>query len=266
MLKPLLKMTTIISIIKLASYKTKIMKKISIVAVILFFTITSIQAQKTITYASKDGVTITADLYEKKGTTNFILLFHQAGWSRGEYLEIAPKLNAMGYSCLAVDLRSGKGVNNITNQTNKAAKSKGKATEFTDAFQDIEASVAYVKKSFNPNKLIVWGSSYSSALALKFAGDHPNKADAVLSFAPGEYFGSDNFIKKSAKNIKIPVFITSSKNEYSNWKSIFETIPTKSKQYYLPKTTGSHGSRALWEKFADNNGYWDAVKGFLKTI
>ena len=259
-------MSPIISIIKLALYKIKIMKKLHIIALVLFLGITVAQAQKTITYESKDGISITGDLYEKEGATKFILLFHQARWSRGEYLEIAPKLNAMGYSCLAVDLRSGKKVNGIINQTNKAAKNKGKDTGFTDAFQDIEASVAYVKKSFNPEKLIVWGSSYSSALVLKYGGDYPDSADAILSFAPGEYFGSDNFIKKSAKNIEIPVFITSAKNEYKNWKGIYEAIPTNSKQYYLPKTRGNHGSRALWEKFSDNSGYWDAVKGFLKTI
>ena len=35
-------------------------------------------------------------------------------------------------------------------------------------------------------KVIIWGSSYSSALALKIAGDGRVKVDAVLSFAPGE--------------------------------------------------------------------------------
>ena len=34
-----------------------------------------------------------ADLYiAHDASAPFILLFHQAGWSRGEYLEIAPKL------------------------------------------------------------------------------------------------------------------------------------------------------------------------------
>ena len=44
-----------------------------------------------------------------------LVLFHQAGWSRGEYREIAPKLNELGYICLAIDQRSGKGVNGVAN-------------------------------------------------------------------------------------------------------------------------------------------------------
>ena len=40
---------------------------------------------------------------------SFIVMFHQAGWSRGEYREIAPKLVAKGYRVLAVDQRAGRG-------------------------------------------------------------------------------------------------------------------------------------------------------------
>jgi len=228
--------------------------------------LTSITSQTTITYPSKDGIRITADYYEKTNAKTLVLLFHQAGWSRGEYKEIAPKLNAMGYSCLAVDLRSGGSVNTITNATNKEAKAKGKKTAYTDAFQDIEASVAYAKKTYKPEKIILWGSSYSSALVLKYGGDYPNNADALLSFAPGEYFNPKDFIAKSAKHIKAPVFITSAKNEYNNWKDIYKVIPSDKKVQYRPKTNGNHGSRALWEKFSDSDGYWEAVNNFLETI
>ncbi|WP_299769780.1 alpha/beta fold hydrolase [uncultured Dokdonia sp.] len=223
-------------------------------------------AQETIEYPSKDGLQITADLYEAENSDTFILLFHQAGWSRGEYKETAPKLNALGYTCLAVDQRSGGEVNNITNQTNKRAKKAGKKTEFIDAFQDIEATVAYVKKTYNPKKIIIWGSSYSSSLVLKYAGDNPNTIDAVLSFSPGEYFGDKNFITSSTKTIQDPVFITSSKGEVKSWSHMYNVIPSKTKKLYIPRTAGNHGSRALWSTFDDNDGYWVAVKKFLKTI
>lgn len=223
-------------------------------------------AQNTIEYPSKDGLQITADLYEASGSDTFILLFHQAGWSRGEYKETAPKLNALGYSCIAVDQRSGGGVNDITNQTNKRAKNAGKNTAFIDAFQDIEATVAYVKKTYKPKKIIIWGSSYSSSLVLKYAGDYPDSIDAVLSFSPGEYFGKDNFIKNSASKIKVPTFITSAKNEKKSWSAIHDAITTTTKVSYLPTTKGNHGSRALWNKFNDNEGYWVAVKEFLHSL
>jgi len=241
------------------------MKKLVLILVLIGF-VNTIKSQEKITYNSKDGLQITADLYEKKGATKFIVLFHQAGWSRGEYKEIAPKLNKMGYSCLAVDLRSGGKVNGVTNETNKLASSKGKPTSFTDALQDIEASVNYVKNNHTTDQLIIWGSSYSSALVLKYAGDNPQSIDGILSFSPGEYFNSKNYITSSAKGIKKPVFITSAANEYNSWKNIYKAIPENVKTSYLPKTKGNHGARALWGKFSDNEGYWKAVTDFLNTI
>lgn len=224
-------------------------------------------AQKTITYPSQDGIPITADFYESSSNDTFIILFHQAGWSRGEYIEIAPKLNTLGYSCLAVDQRSGGAVNNVKNNTSAAAKEKGKKTKYIDAFPDIESSIAYVKKAYNPKKIIIWGSSYSSSLVLKYAGDNPDSIQGVLSFSPGEYFGSKDFIAQSAKNIQVPVFITSAKNEKKNWNSIYEVINTNTKQSFLPEGgSGNHGSRALWSKHAEHKEYWTALESFLKTI
>ncbi|MEO0526502.1 MAG: alpha/beta fold hydrolase [Bacteroidota bacterium] len=223
-------------------------------------------SQETISFPSDDGLGITADFYNSENSDTVILLFHQAGWSRGEYKEIAPKLTKMGYSCLAVDLRSGGKVNGLVNQTHQKAKSQGKSTRYVDALQDIEASIAYVKLTYAPKKTILWGSSYSSALVLKYGGDHPTAVDGILSFAPGEYFGTKKYITESAKNIEVPVFITSAKNEYKNWKGIYESISTTSKKSYLPETPGNHGSRALWEKFGDHKGYWTAVIDFLGAI
>lgn len=232
---------------------------------LMFFTCYT-YCQQTIAYNAKDGITITADFYEIKGSDQFIILFHQAGWSRGEYKKIAPKLNTLGYTCLAVDQRSGGAVNGVQNKTNALAKKKGKKTEFVDAFQDLEASINYVKETYNPKKLIIWGSSYSSSLVLKYAGEYPDDINGVLSFSPGEYFKDKNFVTKSASHIKIPAFITSAQNEKKNWAGIYDAIPSDKKQFFLPKTKGNHGSRALWAKFTDHEEYWKAVKAFLKTI
>ncbi|KAA1245582.1 alpha/beta hydrolase [Aquimarina sp. RZ0] len=223
-------------------------------------------SQETIDFPSKDELLVTADVYEAKDSNQFIILFHQAGWSRGEYKEIAPKLTELGYNCIAIDQRSGGEVNGVKNKTNALATKKGKSTEFVDAFQDIQAAVTYVKTIYKPEKVIIWGSSYSSSLVLKYAGDHPDEVQAVLSFSPGEYFKQKGFIAKSAATIKIPVFITSAQNEKKNWLGIYDAIPTSTKKSFLPATKGNHGSRALWAKFSDNGAYWDEVQKFLKTI
>ncbi|WP_340198645.1 alpha/beta hydrolase [Ascidiimonas sp. W6] len=233
---------------------------------ILIFGASMVKAQETIEFPSKDGLLISADLYRAKESDKFIILYHQAGWSRGEYQEIAPWLVKIGYNCLAVDLRSGKEVNGIANHTNLRAVQRKLPTKYIHSFPDIEASVVYLRSNYNPLKIIIWGSSYSSSLVLKYAGDYPDKIDGVLSFSSGEYFGTDNFISKSAAKIVIPVFITSAKNEEKSWRKIFEAIKSNKKEYFLPKTLGNHGSRALWAQFEDHEFYRKKVSQFLKQF
>lgn len=236
---------------------------------ILFSSFT--QEKKLITFQANDGITLTADLYMTHDkSAPFIVLFHQARWSRGEYLEIAPRLNQLGYNCMAVDLRSGGEVNNVKNLSVIEAEKAMKPTQYVDAYQDIDAAMNYAKKYFVEGKLIIWGSSYSSALSLRFAGDNPDLIDGVLSFSPGEYFKSQGktgtYITEGAAKITKPVFITSGKGEKNSWWNIYQAIPGDQKTYFLPESAGNHGSRALWAKFGDSMKYWDAVEEFLGTI
>ena len=82
-------------------------------------------AQEKVSFVAEDGLEITADLYEINPSKPYILLFHQAGSSRGEYLQIANKILKFGYNCLAVDLRSGGEVNFIQNHTALLAIQQG---------------------------------------------------------------------------------------------------------------------------------------------
>ena len=244
---------------------------ITILFSLLLWISTTAQSVETITFPSQDGVMITADVYAPHDkTAPFILLFHQANWSRGEYLEIAPKLNALGYNCMAVDLRSGGKVNNTQNMTALSAAEVMKETKYIDAYPDIQAAVKYAGDYLAEGKLVIWGSSYSSALVLRYAGDYAGSVDAVLSFSPGEYFRSQgkpaDYITQGAANIEIPVFVTSAKGEKNSWWAIYEAIPSAEKHYFLPQTPGNHGSRALWSKFGDSLTYWDAVSAFLANI
>jgi alpha-beta hydrolase superfamily lysophospholipase len=227
--------------------------------------------ERLIKFQSEDGVLVTADLYlTHPKTAPFIVLFHQANWSRGEYNEIAPELNTLGYNCLAVDLRSGGAVNNVTNQTKLNATKAMKSTQYVDALADMRAAINYVRKNFASGKLIIWGSSYSSALSLKLAADMDETVDAVIAFSPGEYFVSQgkprDYITSEAVNIKQHTFITSAKSEKGNWWGIYVSIASDNKSYYLPETVGNHGSKALWSQYSDSGDYWKALKSFLASI
>ena len=128
---------------------------------IIFTVVLNAQNPETIEFQSSDELIITADLYKTNADeAPFIIFFHRARWSRGEYLEIAPKYNEKGFNCLAVDQRSGDKVNDIINQTSLNAQKTGLKTDYLSAFKDMQAALDYVKANFNPSQMIIWGSSY----------------------------------------------------------------------------------------------------------
>lgn len=221
---------------------------------------------KTVTFKSKDEVIITADLYLLEDASKpFILLMHQARYSRGEYREIAPKLNKLGFNCVAIDQRSGKEVNGVVNETAKLARSLGKPTDYIDAFQDLEAALGYVKTTYKPNKLFTWGSSYSAALSYILATKHDDKIDGIITFSPGEYFKYENkMIQDFATNITKPVFITAAKDEMKYVQGIFDNVRSDKKMLFTPQEQGRHGSGTLWESIPNHQEYWKAITNFLK--
>lgn len=202
---------------------------------------------KTVNFLTSDGLKVYADYYSSNGKRSpLIILYHQAGYSRGEFRNIAPRLVDLGFNVLAVDLRSGDMLNQVTNLTQKEALKQGKSTSFVDVIPDLEATYDYTKNKLKSKKIIYWGSSYSASLGFYMVSKYPQDYEALIAFSPGEYFQIENKnISDYAKDIKIPVYTSSARNEESTWKPIFNSIKSK-KQFYLPsKTPGHHGTIAL---------------------
>jgi len=226
---------------------------------------------QTITFESKDGVEVTGDLYmtENKAAP-FILLFHQADSSRGEYLTIAPKLNELGFNCMAIDQRSGSSSRSVANKTFASALALDKPMDYADAYIDLEAALNFVKKKVKPNKIIVWGSSYSALLVFPLADKNAKDIDGILAFSPGDYFYIDNkSVLDYSKNLTCPIFITSGQHETASWQSIFDNLTTEKKVGFIPKlesSDGSHGSSTLWDSTPGKEEYWEGVQKFLSNF
>ncbi|PHR70858.1 MAG: hypothetical protein COA67_07635 [Lutibacter sp.] len=212
-------------------------------------------------FPSADGLLISADLYEVNGKKPIVLLCHQAGFSRGEYKDTAIKLNYLGYSCLAIDQRSGEIANEISNETAQRAKEKGLPTSYLDARQDIESAIDYLYDMNGNQPILLVGSSYSASLVL-LIGKENEKVKAVAAFSPGEYLKG---IKMSDKlqDYKKSVFVTSSKNEIQQIKGLKIGVTKGKLVHFEPLTDGIHGSRALWKSTKGNDKYWEAFEGFL---
>lgn len=221
---------------------------------------------------AEDGLKVTAIVKRRHRQPGapMIVLFHQAGWSHGEYNEIALRLSLSGYNYMVVDQRSGGTVNGVENPTAKRAEAEGRSTTYVDALPDMRAALRYARTKYRPGTLIAWGSSYSASLVLKLAGDEPELLDAAMAFSPGEYFTRmgkpADWIRTSAAAIEQPVFITSARKEHGAWAAIAEAIPSATKTTFVPDTEGNHGSRALWARFPDSKAYWSAVESFLQQF
>jgi dienelactone hydrolase len=225
------------------------------------------QAPRTIVFPAADSLPITADLYAPlPPTAPFIVLFHQAEASRGEYREIAPRLVAMGFNCMAVDQRAGDATNGVPNETAKRAQAEGRPASMLDARQDIEAALRYAREHYAKGPLIAWGSSYSASLVLVVAGQRKGLADGVVAFSPGEYFpvspGGPRLVRAAARAVTVPVFITAARSE-DDWRPIFAALPHGLRRSYVPESEGRHGSKALWKDAPGQEGYWQALRGFL---
>lgn len=221
---------------------------------------------KEVEFKSKDRHPISGNLYELESDRPVILLCHQAGYNKHEYADIAPRLNAMGYNVMAIDQRSGGDFAGKSNKTYHSAKAKGLTTEFLDAEQDIEAAVDYLFGMYG-QKVIVWGSSYSSSLVL-FVASSNDHVRASISFSPGDYFGEAKpSLAHVLKDLDKPFFITSSKEESEQVSKLLKDIELKPNQlHFIPEHKGYHGSRALWQGQENADEYWNAVVSFLKKI
>lgn len=238
----------------------------------LFAVLPALAERQTVTFPSGDGLTITADVYapHKSPETPFLVLSHQARWSRGEFLRIAPWLNELGYNCMAIDLRAGKTILGITNETAHRAKQKDKDTYCCASQPDIVAAINYAREHHADGKLILLGSSFSASLALRIAGENPELVDGVAAFSPGEFFTSEDkrsdWTEQAAAKIKtIPTFIAWAANESDKWRDIAEAIKCKDLVVFVPESGGCHGARALWEESERSDEYRQALRAFLAT-
>ena len=217
-----------------------------------------------ISFPASDGLIVTADLYFVSDSLPYMVLCHQAGYSRAEYAETAGKFCHLGYNCLAIDQRSGNEVNGVKNETAALAASKKMPNTYLDAEKDILAAIDYVY-SKSGKKVFLVGSSYSASLALKIAASN-KKISAVMAFSPGEYFGTKLKLKDAIASLSVPVFVTSSKEESADVAALMSDVKSKLKNQFVPSSAGKHGSSCLWKDNPNYHEYWLAIMLFAKQL
>ena len=209
-----------------------------------------------------DSLMITADVYTTERDNPFILLCHQAGYSRGEYVNTVKELMLMGYNCVAIDQRSGDKVNGVINETAKRAIEKGLPHEYLDAKKDILTAIEFTYLLNKKQPITIVGSSYSASLVMMLSVRNP-KIAKVVAFSPGEYFKGVSIMENLAGFDK-PIFVTGAKKEIPAIKKLTTLIVPDYLNLYEPSKESVHGSRALWFATPGYVATWKAFKAFLK--
>lgn len=210
-----------------------------------------------------DGLKMRVISYSIDSTSPSIVLCHQARMNNYEYAEIAPKLCALGFNCLALDQRAGGAIETHENETNKNAVAANLPVEFINAEPDIIAGIQYAYEIWG-QPVILWGSSYSAALTLKIANGN-DKVRAIVVFSPGEYLGEVS-VKESAKGLNKPVFLTATEKEMEVATNILADLDKNQLTIFQPDAKGTHGSKALWSSDPLSKSYWEAIEEWLKKI
>lgn len=228
---------------------------------------TSSFSQKKVEFYSADSILITADLYETEETSyNYLILLHQADYSRGEYKEIAARLIKLGYNCLAVDLRLGNEVNYVQNETSARLKEKNQTFTQLDVKKDINASIEYVKSLGDSTRISLFGSSFTASLALIVANENSSIVSAI-AFSPGEFFEPTLSVRNSISSISKPCYIASPKSEYPYIETLIEDINKKHLTVFIPERgDGLHGAKTLWWESSTRNEYWLSLLFFLNDL
>lgn len=228
----------------MASNLRSLLCQLAVLIATIGMTASPSRAQENLLLEASDGLQITADFYPAPlKTAPWIVAAHQAGSSRGEYREIAPHPQKLGYHVLSLDQRAGRQFGDVPNETAKRAVDAGLATSYMDALPDIVAGLTYAR-SRTESPVLIWGSSYSAALALVLAGQTPDLVDGALAFSPGEYLSGQS-VAKAASSIEVPVFITSVASEAGQWSAIYEAMAGSEETAFRPEQGGVHGSSAL---------------------
>jgi alpha-beta hydrolase superfamily lysophospholipase len=204
---------------------------------------------------------MTADLYAVTPSRGALLLCHRSHFNRGEYTGSAKKLSALGFSCLAIDQRSGMSVLGYTNETSRRANQAGLPTRYADAKQDLEAGLDYLYSLHHQQPLIVLGSSYSASLALLLAAAS-ERVKAVVAFSPLECLKGIQ-VAESLKALTKPVLVTAARQEMQEVARLVRFVPAPYLTLFHPEAEGVHGAKALWETTPGHEAYWEALQRFL---
>lgn len=168
-----------------------------------------------IVFTTTDGVAIAGEYLAGQVGGPAALLLHMMPATKESWRPFAVRLQAAGFSVLAIDLR-GHG------ESTTAGAGRIDYKNFEDAdhqakIHDVEAAMVWLTAhGANPKRTVLVGASIGANLAIQYAAEH-QEITAILALSPGlDYRGvttADKVARYSASQALL--LVASSEDEYS---------------------------------------------------
>ncbi len=220
-----------------------------------------------ISFITTDSITIFGDFFPTSKEATTLLLFHQGGSNtRAEYGPIIPRLLDEGFNVLTIDQRRGGQLYGQYNRT--VAQFPLNEYGYCDAYPDLEGALTYLEQNGYSGKKILWGSSYSAALAVKLAHEQPEKVAAVLAFSPASGGPMEGCSPNELfEPLEVPLLVLRPGNE-AQIESVQLQLALAEEHGHRTYVAeqGVHGSSMLVEGRAEGGTEecWEVVMSFLK--
>lgn len=251
---------------KIGSMKSRRLHLALCLVIVFAVADTFAQAGKHTVYLySADSLMITADEYVTADTLPYLVLLHEQGSSRGEYVNILHRFQKMNFNCLVPDLRNGGNTGYLTNETAKRSRNRKYSRKATDIEGDIKAAVDYAVMQ-SGKKVVLVGAGANGSLALVAARDM-DPVKAVIALSPGEFFRNEFSVEETIAGIEKPVLVLSSKMEYPYMEQLLSGVDEGYKELFTPKDhEGRRGAEALTDNNPSQSSYWLSILLFFKEL
>lgn len=203
---------------------------------------------KAVSFTTSDKVILKGSYFPGKPGAPIVLLLHQLGSDRSEFVGLAKLLQGKGFNVLAYDAR-GHG-ESVVRDGKKTSYEDFVREDFEKMTLDIEAALAHLRQDKRLAKAPVGivGASIQSSTGLIFASKHP-EVKALVMLSPGlDYRGIDTVAPMKIYGAR-PVFLAAGIQDAASYKAVREleavSAGPKKKAVF---SNSAHGTAMLREE------------------
>lgn len=197
-----------------------------------------------VTFQTSDGVTVVGD-YQEGSSGRAVLFLHMMPATRSSWAELADRLNALGFSTLAIDMR-GHGESVAGPRGTTLDRSAFTDEQHQQKMLDVEAAMLFLmERGTPPARIAIAGASIGANLAIAYAGAH-EEVPAAVALSPGlDYHGvrTEEFASRMPRAQKL-LLVASAEDEYS-FDSVKQLSALKEAGELQLLDGGGHGTAIL---------------------